>query len=134
MAEPATDEGEWYTVRFTLPKLVRDIYPREDDTHQDAINIAIAEIGKQIEETPVGRQNISVQMIECPAPDCDHEMQAVMANAGLVMVNLTMDVNVEAESADHASNRATREIGQRLEDTPLQVLNVTRLNEPPADG
>lgn len=133
MAEQAPDEHTWYTVTLSVPWVVRVGNPEEGDIHQDAINIAIAELDKQTNDTPTGRRDITVQTFECTDPECNHEMEAVMANAGQVMVNLSMAVNIEAESVDHAANRATRVIGEQIPDTPVEVLDVTRPEKPPED-
>lgn len=132
MAEQAADEHEWYMVTLSVPWLVRGIDPAEGDSHQDAINIAISQVDEQTSEAATGRRALTVQPLLCPDPDCDHELQAVMGTAGLVLVLLAMDVEVEAGSRDDAAQRATREIGQCLDDTPLRVAGVAGIENPHA--
>lgn len=134
MAEQAADDAASYIVTMTVPWRVRGIDPETHDSTQQAINIAIAEVDEQTNDAATGRRTLTVQQLQCPDPDCDHEMHAVMGAAGFVLVLLRMDVEVEATSRDDAAQRATREIGQCLADTPLRVAEVSQPDRTPPNG
>ncbi|MFB6133541.1 MAG: DUF555 domain-containing protein, partial [Halanaeroarchaeum sp.] len=68
---------------------------------------------------------VEINMGERQCPHCGEALEPafVAADEGLVALELEMTVfNVERE--EHASRIARKEIGQRLENIPLEVLSV----------
>jgi uncharacterized protein (UPF0212 family) len=68
---------------------------------------------------------VEITMGERTCPECGHvsEPAFIAADEGLVALELEMTVfNVERE--EHASRIARKEIGQRLADIPLSILEV----------
>ncbi|MFC7252013.1 DUF555 domain-containing protein [Halomicroarcula sp. GCM10025324] len=62
MNKHATHAEDWYQVRLTLPWVV----PGAPGV-QDAINIAVAEVGRRADASAVHSADISVQDVACPA-------------------------------------------------------------------
>jgi uncharacterized protein (UPF0212 family) len=97
------------------------------ETPDEAVRIGISKTGDMLNpdldyvEISMGRQS---------CPHCGDEIDPafIAADEGLVALELEMTVfNVERE--EHASRIARKEIGQRLEDIPLKVLEVDVLED-----
>lgn len=112
--------GDWYAVTLSVPWVVKGV------THpQDAINIAVSEVGRRTDNTKTRNRNIAVQTLACP--NCDGQTEAVLMTADMAMVGLMMNVEVSANSPDHSKQVAKREIGQCLEGIPLAATSSTTL-------
>jgi uncharacterized protein (UPF0212 family) len=111
----AQSEG-WYQVRLTLPWVV----PGAPGV-QDAINIAVAEVGRRADASAVRSADISVQDVACPS--CSWEMEAVLCTHGYAMVVLDITVEIEASSVDESTTLVKRELGSRMKDIPLTVVD-----------
>ena len=92
------------------------------ETPNEAVRIAISKTGdmlnpdlKYVEITAVNRT--------CPNCGDSHEPAFVAANDGLVALELEMIV-FNAEGEEHALRIARKEIGQKLRNIPLKILNV----------
>ncbi|MFB6353006.1 MAG: DUF555 domain-containing protein, partial [Halobacteriales archaeon] len=75
---------------------------------------------------------VEIHVSDRPCPHCGEPQDPafVAADEGLVALELEMVVfNVERE--EHASRIARKEIGQRLADIPLSVLEVEVVDEEP---
>ena len=73
---------------------------------------------------------VEISMGERNCPHCGDELEPafIAADEGLVALELEMTVfNVERD--EHASRVARKEIGQRLENIPLEVVEVEVLEE-----
>jgi uncharacterized protein (UPF0212 family) len=57
----------------------------------------------------------------------------IAADEGLVALELEMDV-FNVDRAEHASRIARKEIGQRLRNIPLKVLDVEEFDADESDG
>jgi len=96
-------------------------------TTDEAVRIAISKTGRML-NPDLSYVEISVHDRACPHCGEPHDPAFVAADEGLVALALEMVVfNVERE--EHASRIARKEIGQRLRDIPLTVLEVTVLED-----
>lgn len=92
------------------------------ETADEAVRIAISKTGEMLNPD---LNYVEINMGERVCPHCDEAMDPafVAADESLVALELEMTVfNVERE--EHASRIARKEIGQRLENIPLEVLEV----------
>ena len=104
----------------------------------EAVRIAISKTGEMLNPD---LNYVEINMGEHACPHCGDELDPafIAADESLVALELEMTVfNVERE--EHASRIARKEIGQRLESIPLDVLDVVVLkddgepDEPVDDG
>jgi uncharacterized protein (UPF0212 family) len=89
-------------------------------TADEAVRIAISKTGEMLNPD---LNYVEIEMGERSCPHCGDDLEPafIAADEGLVALELEMTVfNVERE--EHASRIARKEIGQRLENIPLEVL------------
>jgi uncharacterized protein (UPF0212 family) len=112
---------EWYSVTFSMPWIVRGV-----ETGQDAINIAVSEVGKRITSASDRTKScdINVQSVGCN--DCNSKTDALLLVSKTALVGLLVTLEAQAESMEDAEQIARREIGPHLEDTPLTSVDVSR--------
>jgi len=92
------------------------------ETSNEAVRIAISKTGEMLNPD---LNYVEIEMGSRSCPHCGEELEPafVAADESLVALELEMTVfNVERE--EHASRIARKEIGQRLENIPLEVLEV----------
>ncbi len=97
------------------------------ETPDEAVRIAISKTGGMLNPD---LNYVEIDMGERACPHCDGDLEPafIAADEGLVALELEMTVfNVERE--EHASRIARKEIGQRLENIPLEVLEVEPVEE-----
>ncbi len=97
------------------------------ETADEAVRIAISKTGEMLNPD---LNYVEINMGERSCPHCGEELEPafVAADESLVALELEMTVfNVERE--EHASRIARKEIGQRLENIPLEVLVVEVLED-----
>jgi uncharacterized protein (UPF0212 family) len=96
------------------------------ETEDEAIRIAIAKTGEMLNPD---LNYVEINMGSRSAPSGEELPPAfIAADEALVALELEMTVfNVEQE--EHASRIARKEIGQRLENVPLKVLEVEEIVE-----
>jgi uncharacterized protein (UPF0212 family) len=99
-------------------------------TADEAIRIAISKVGEMINPD---LNYVEIEMGSRTSPTGEELDPAfVVADDALVALELEMSVfNVERE--EHASRIARKEIGQRLADIPLKVLEVAVLDDGDAE-
>ena len=91
-------------------------------TADEAVRIAISKTGEMLNPD---LNYVEIDMAERTCPDCGaaSDPAFIAADEGLVALELEMTVfNVDRE--EHASRVARKEIGQRLRNIPLEVLEV----------
>ena len=101
-------------------------------TADEAVRIAISKTGEMLNPD---LNYVEINMGERSCPHCGDELEPafIAADEGLVALELEMTVfNVERE--EHASRIARKEIGQRLENIPLEVLDVDVIEEGGTDA
>ena len=97
------------------------------ESADEAVRIAISKTGEMLNPD---LNYVEINMGERSCPHCGEELEPafVAADESLVALELEMTVfNVERE--EHASRIARKEIGQRLENIPLEVLEVEVLED-----
>jgi len=106
--------GEWYSVVFSLPWIVRGA-----KTGQDAINIAVSEVGGRITScgSRIRNADISIQQLDCN--DCGTRTDALLVVSETALVGLRLEIEVQSNSLEGAEKTARHEIGPYLDDTPL---------------
>jgi len=101
------------------------------ETEDEAIRIAISKTGDMLNPD---LNYVEINMGERTSPGGEELPPAfIAADEALVALELEMTVfNVERE--EHASRIARKEIGQRLENIPLEVLSVDVIEDDDEDG
>jgi uncharacterized protein (UPF0212 family) len=100
-------------------------------TADEAVRIAISKTGEMLNPD---LNYVEIDMGERSCPHCGDGLEPafIAADEGLVALELEMTVfNVERE--EHASRIARKEIGQRLENIPLEVLVVDVIEDDEGD-
>jgi uncharacterized protein (UPF0212 family) len=95
------------------------------ETADEAVRIAISKTGEMLNPD---LNYVEIDMGERSCPHCGEEFEPafIAADESLVALELEMTVfNVERE--EHAARIARKEIGQRLENIPLEVLEIEQL-------
>ena len=112
-----------YTVVFSLGWVVRGA-----ETGQDAINIAVSEVGKRVSSTggQIHSVDISVQQIGCNS--CGIGSDALLLVAETALIGLFLEVEVDAEDPETAEKVARREVGPHLHNTPLSSVEIAPAN------
>src|SRR6056297_2509600 len=94
-------------------------------TADEAVRIAISKTGEMLNPD---LNYVEINMGERSCPHCGEELEPafIAADESLVALELEMTVfNVERE--EHAARIARKEIGQRLENIPLDVLEIEEI-------
>lgn len=97
------------------------------ETSDEAIRIAISKTGEMLNPD---LNYVEINMGERHCPHCEEEFEPafIVADESLVALELEMTVfNVERE--EHASRIARKEIGQRMENIPLSILEVEVIDD-----
>ncbi|WP_276261184.1 DUF555 domain-containing protein [Haloglomus litoreum] len=97
----------------------------------EAVRIAISKTGEMLNPD---LNYVEIEMGERSCPHCGDELEPafIAADEGLVALELEMTVfNVERD--EHAARIARKEIGQRLENIPLEVLEVEVIEDADED-
>lgn len=112
---------DWYEVTFSLPWIVKKV-----DSGQDAINIAVSEVGKRVTPAtrPIRKIDISVQEIRCG--DCETTTDALLLVSKTALVGLLLTMEAQGSTPEEAERVARREVGTRLEETPLTTVTSRR--------
>ncbi|MCX8172322.1 MAG: DUF555 domain-containing protein [Archaeoglobaceae archaeon] len=92
---------------------------------EDAINIAIAEAGKKL-NPDLSFVKVDVGYVECPK--CGEAFKSAMLVSKTAIVGLVFEMKVfNAENEEHASKIARAEIGKRMPNIPLEVVEVVKI-------
>ena len=92
------------------------------DSVEDAMNIAISEVGKLL-NPDLNFVEIEVGATTCPA--CGEAFDSVFMAAGTALVGILLEMKVyDAESEEHAARIAKSTIGKPLKSAPLDVVDV----------
>lgn len=94
-------------------------------TSDEAVRIAISKTGEMLNPD---LNYVEINMGERHCPHCGEELDPafIAADESLVALELEMTVfNVERD--EHAARIARKEIGQRLENIPLDVLEIDEI-------
>ncbi|CQH57699.1 UPF0212 family protein [Halobacterium hubeiense] len=92
------------------------------ETPDEAVRIAISKTGELLNPD---LNYVEISMGERSCPHCGDELDPAFVAADESLVALELEMSVfNVERAEHASRIARKEIGQRLENIPLEVLSV----------
>jgi len=116
------DDEQWYEVQLSVPWVVPGV-----KSVQDAINIAVAQVGERTKSTEARSSEILVQDVGCPS--CGYEMEAALCTTDFALVVLTVIVEMSARSREESERIAKRELGVRMKDIPLTVLEARPVDE-----
>lgn len=106
-----------YIVTLEAAWLVKSV-----DSVEDAMNIAISEVGKLL-NPDLNFVEIEVGTTSCPA--CGEAFDSVFMAAGTALVGILLEMKVyDAESEEHAARIAKSTIGKVLRNTALNVVDV----------
>ncbi|MCU4716496.1 DUF555 domain-containing protein [Halapricum hydrolyticum] len=97
------------------------------ETADEAVRIAISKTGEMLNPD---LNYVEINMGGRSCPHCGEELEPAFlaADESLVALELEMTVfNVERD--EHAARIARKEIGQRLENIPLEVLEIEEIEE-----
>ena len=97
------------------------------ETSDEAVRIAISKTGEMLNPD---LNYVEINMGERACPHCHEEFDPafIAADESLVALELEMTVfNVERD--EHAARIARKEIGQRLENIPLEVLEIEEFED-----
>lgn len=93
---------------------------------EDAINIAIAEAGKKL-APDLSFVRISVGGVECPK--CGEQFKSALLVSRTALVGLVFEMKVfNAQSKEHAARIAKRELGKRIPNVPLEVVEISEID------
>ena len=115
-------ERKQYRVTLSIPWLVRGV-----DSVQDAVNIAVSEVGRRVataETAPVSTGGITVQTLHCA--NCGATTEAALVVAETALVGLALECTVAARSPEDAESTVRRELGAEFEDIPLVPIESVR--------
>ncbi len=91
----------------------------------EAVRIAISKTGDML-NPDLNYVEISMSERTCPHCEESHDPAFVAADEALVALELEMTV-FNVEDGEHASRIARKEIGQRMQKVPLDIVGVERV-------
>jgi len=97
------------------------------ETPDEAVRIAISKTGEMLNPD---LNYVEIDMGSRACPHCGEQLEPafIAADESLVALELEMTVfNVERD--EHAARIARKEIGQRLENIPLEVLEIEEIED-----
>ena len=115
---------DWYEVTFSLPWIVKQV-----ESGQDAINIAVSEVGKRVTPATAPIRNIDISVQEICCGDCESTTDALLLVSKTALVGLLLTMEVQGTTPEEAERAARRKIGPHLEDAPLTAVNKRSSNE-----
>jgi uncharacterized protein (UPF0212 family) len=97
------------------------------ETADEAVRIAISKTGEML-NPDLNYVEIRMGARTCSECGAEHDPAFIAADEGLVALELEMTVfNVERD--EHAARIARKEIGQRLQNIPLEVTEIEQLED-----
>lgn len=115
------DSNGWYQVSFSIPWIVRWA-----ESGQDAINIAVSEVGKRVTPTSDLIRNIDIGVQGIACANCGATSDAVELVTDTALVGLVLTVEAQAVHREKAEAVARREIGPHLPDISLTTIDSKR--------
>jgi uncharacterized protein (UPF0212 family) len=115
-----TSDTNWYEATFSVPWIVHGVA-----TAQDAINIAVAELGKRVAQAGDAIRHADITVQSVPCSDCGHEMDVSVVVSGEALVGLLLTVEVQASCPEESGNIGQRELGPYVPDTPLRLVQTS---------
>ncbi|MFB6139132.1 MAG: DUF555 domain-containing protein [Halosimplex sp.] len=101
------------------------------ETADEAVRIAISKTGEMLNPD---LNYVEINMGERSCPHCGEELEPAFIAADESLVALELEITVfNVEREEHAARIARKEIGQRLENIPLEVLEIEQVDEDDGD-
>jgi len=113
-------DTEWHTVTYSIPWIVHNVA-----TAQDAINIAVAELGKCIAKAGKAIRNADIVVQSARCNGCGSTVDVATVVSGEALVGLLLTVDVRSGCLEDSDTVARREIGPHVPDTPLTLVEPT---------
>jgi len=118
------DEGGHMNCRVVVEAAV-PVYDVE--TADEAVRIAISKTGEMLNPD---LNYVEINMGERSCPHCGEELEPAFLAADESLVALELEITVfNVEREEHAARIARKEIGQRLENIPLEVLEIEQIDD-----
>ncbi|WP_436927388.1 DUF555 domain-containing protein [Halosimplex amylolyticum] len=97
------------------------------ETADEAVRIAISKTGEMLNPD---LNYVEINMGERSCPHCGEELEPAFIAADESLVALELEITVfNVEREEHAARIARKEIGQRLENIPLEVLEIEVIDD-----
>ncbi len=110
-----------YHITLQAPYIVKNVEDAED-----AISVAISNIGKQLNKNNMDYVDVDVGLTICPK--CGEPMDCVLVVARTALVGLLLSMKVfNAENPEHAIRIAKSSLGKVLKDIPLDIVDVVEM-------
>ena len=110
-----------YHVTLQAPYIVKNV-----EDVEDAIGVAVSNIGKTLNKKNMDYVDIDVGLTICPK--CGEPIDCVLVVARTAIVGILLSMKVfNAESPEHAVRIAKSSLGKALKDIPLEVVDVVEL-------
>ena len=110
-----------YHVTLQAPYIVKNV-----EDVEDAIGVAVSNIGKTLNKKNMDYVDIDVGLTICPK--CGEPIDCVLVVARTAIVGILLSMKVfNAESSEHAVRIAKSSLGRALKDIPLEVVDVVEL-------
>ena len=116
-----SESNGWYRVTFSIPWIVRWA-----ESGQDAINVAVSEVGKRVTPTSVLIRNVEIGVQDINCANCGTSSDAVQLVTDTALVGLVLTVEAQALHREKAEAVARREIGPHLPDISLTTIHPKR--------
>ncbi|WP_123532929.1 DUF555 domain-containing protein [Halosimplex salinum] len=101
------------------------------ETQDEAVRIAISKTGEMLNPD---LNYVEINMGERSCPHCGEELEPAFLAADESLVALELEITVfNVEREEHAARIARKEIGQRLENIPLDVLVIEQIDDEDED-
>ena len=124
----STTENGWYEVTYSVPWFVHGVA-----TPQDAINIAVSELGKQASKAGALVRNAEIDVQSMACEHCGEPLISSKVVSGEALVGLLLTIEVNAESAEESERVGQRELGPHVPGVPLWPV-PSPVHEPDPDG
>ena len=113
-----SSSNHWLQITFSVPWIVRNV-----SGSQDAINIAVSEVGKRVSTTNDRTRNIDIAVQTIGCSGCDESSEAILLVSETALVGLLVRVETQGPDFETAENVARQEIGPHLPNTPLSTIS-----------
>ncbi|AEH07064.1 DUF555 domain-containing protein [Methanothermococcus okinawensis] len=110
-----------YHVTLQAPYIVKNV-----EDVEDAIGVAVSNIGKILNKKNMEYVDIDVGLTICPK--CGEPIDCVLVVARTAIVGILLSMKIfNAESPEHAVRIAKSSIGRALKDIPLEIVDVVEI-------
>lgn len=102
--------------------LVAAIPVYDVETEEESIQIAVSKVGEMLNPD---MSYVEIEPRETHCPHCDEQLSSVHIVAGKALVALELEMTVfNVEEEEHAERIARKEIGQNLDNIPLELSYI----------